>query len=128
MPLELDAAACRSLAENRNWSVPAGDVNQITSETILNAVKLKKCEADIPIGRPHCPPFSKSGYRHSGDSEALFTNNHQHSIFVYQDTDGPRNIDIIHTNGNLWFSGNQVMEVRGFNVNALVTQVDCCDA
>lgn len=47
----------------------------------------------------------------------MFTDDYQHSIFTYQDTDGPKEIDIIKTNENLWFSGNQVMEVMGFNVN-----------
>lgn len=51
------------------------------------------------------------------EGEALFTDDYDHSVAVYQDTDGPKEIDIIKTNGNLWFSGNQVLEMMGFNVN-----------
>ena len=51
------------------------------------------------------------------DGEALFTDNYDHPVIVYQDTDGPKEIDLIKTQGNLWFSANQVMEVMGFSVN-----------
>lgn len=49
------------------------------------------------------------------EGEAMFADTFNHITAVYEDTDGLKDIDIIKTNGNIWLSGNQVMEVMGFN-------------
>ena len=69
--LELDPAACRTLRLNRPWPVLEGDIHGISSESILNAARLKVGEADVLIGGPPCQPFSKSGYWVTGDAKRL---------------------------------------------------------
>ncbi|WP_185982558.1 DNA cytosine methyltransferase [Aureimonas mangrovi] len=70
--VELDRFACRTMRLNRSaWSVIEGDINDVTSETILEKAGLEVGEADMLIGGPPCQPFSKSGYWVRGDTLRL---------------------------------------------------------
>jgi len=69
--VELDRVACATIRLNRRWPVLEGDINQISSATILKAAGLKRGEADILMGGPPCQPFSKSSYWRNGDARRL---------------------------------------------------------
>lgn len=69
--VELDRVACATIRLNRRWPVLEGDINQISSATILKAAGLKRGEADFLIGGPPCQPFSKSSYWVNGDAGRL---------------------------------------------------------
>src|SRR5580700_11235715 len=69
--LEWDRHCCRALRLNRNWPVIEGDINEVSSSTILDAAGLQVGEADILIGGPPCQPFSKSSYWARGDTLRL---------------------------------------------------------
>lgn len=69
--LELDKTACATMRLNRAWPILEGDINEISSETILKASGLKPGEADVLFGGPPCQPFSKSSYWVRGDSLRL---------------------------------------------------------
>ncbi len=69
--VEMDAACCRTIRENRPWRLIEGRIEEVTSETILKKARLRPGEASVLIGGPPCQPFSKSGYWHRGDSRRL---------------------------------------------------------
>lgn len=69
--LELDATACATMRLNRNWPILEGDINSISSDTILETARLEPGEADVLFGGPPCQPFSKSSYWVNGDSFRL---------------------------------------------------------
>ncbi len=69
--LELDSTACATIRLNRDWPILEGDINQISSETILKTAGLEPGEADVLFGGPPCQPFSKSSYWVNGDSLRL---------------------------------------------------------
>lgn len=69
--LELDRTSCRTMRLNRDWTIIEGDINQVSSNDVLQAAKLKVGEADMLIGGPPCQPFSKAGYWARGDSLRL---------------------------------------------------------
>jgi len=69
--LEWDKTACATMRLNRDWPILEGDINEVSSETILNAAKLEAGEADVLFGGPPCQPFSKSSYWVRGDSLRL---------------------------------------------------------
>ena len=69
--LEMDKWCCETRRKNREWAVIEGKVEDISSEKILEAGKLKVGEAALLVGGPPCQPFSKSGYWVSGDSGRL---------------------------------------------------------
>jgi len=66
-----DPVACRTIRLNRDWPVLEGDIDDISTETILATAGLSRGEADILIGGPPCQPFSKSGYWARGDARRL---------------------------------------------------------
>jgi DNA (cytosine-5)-methyltransferase 1 len=69
--IDNDSVACRTIRLNRVWPVLEGDIDDISSEQILETAGLKRGEADILIGGPPCQPFSKSSYWVNGDSLRL---------------------------------------------------------
>jgi len=69
--LDIDPVACRTIRLNRSWPVLEGDIDDISSESILETAEFKPGEADILIGGPPCQPFSKSSYWVNGDSLRL---------------------------------------------------------
>lgn len=70
--LELDAASCRTLRLNRpHWPVIEGDIDDISSKTILKAAGLRKRKADLLVAGPPCQPFSKSSYWLNGDARRM---------------------------------------------------------
>ena len=69
--IDIDPAACRMIGLNRDWPVLQGDIDEISSDTILLTAGLKPGEADVLIGGPPCQPFSKSGYWANGDARRL---------------------------------------------------------
>lgn len=69
--LELDRTSCRTMRLNRDWTIIEGDINNVPSDKVLQAAKLKVGEADVLIGGPPCQPFSKAGYWARGDSLRL---------------------------------------------------------
>ena len=69
--IDNDGAACRTVRLNRDWRVLEGDIDDISSETILSTAGIKPGDADILIGGPPCQPFSKSSYWVNGDSLRL---------------------------------------------------------
>jgi DNA (cytosine-5)-methyltransferase 1 len=73
--VEMDARCCNTLEVNKrrgySWEVIHAPVEEISSEALLSAAKLRPGEADALIGGPPCQPFSKSGYWSRGDSGRL---------------------------------------------------------
>ena len=69
--LDIDPVACRTIRLNLSWPVLEGDIDDISSEDILETAGLTPGEADILIGGPPCQPFSKSSYWVNGDSLRL---------------------------------------------------------
>lgn len=69
--LELDRTSCRTMRLNRRWNVIEDDINNVASEDVLRAARLKVGEADVLIGGPPCQPFSKASYWARGDALRL---------------------------------------------------------
>lgn len=70
--VEMDSVACRTLRLNRpEWRLLEGDINDISSQTILQTAHLQPGDADVLIGGPPCQPFSKSSYWVNGDALRL---------------------------------------------------------
>ena len=73
--VEMDHDCCETLRANAqrgySWEVIEDRVENVSSEKILRAGKLKVGEADLLVGGPPCQPFSKSGYWSKGDSGRL---------------------------------------------------------
>lgn len=59
--IEMDKWACKTIRKNTNIPLIEGDINDITTEQILEEAKLKKEEVDIIIGGPPCQAFSSAG-------------------------------------------------------------------
>ena len=69
--VDIDRIPCRTIRLNRNWPVLEGDIDEISSSTILRTAELAPGEADVLIGGPPCQPFSKSGYWARGGARRL---------------------------------------------------------
>ena len=69
--IEWDRYCCRTMRLNRKWEVIEGDINDVSSDTILATAGLKAGEPDMLIGGPPCQPFSKSSYWVRGDALRL---------------------------------------------------------
>lgn len=69
--LEMDRYACEAMRLNTKWQVIEDDINNVSSEAILERAGLKAGEADILFGGPPCQPFSKSSYWVRGDALRL---------------------------------------------------------
>jgi DNA (cytosine-5)-methyltransferase 1 len=67
----MDPVACRTIRLNRRWPILEGNIDQISSNMILDAAGLKPGEADVLIGGPPCQPFSKAAYWANGDARRL---------------------------------------------------------
>ena len=62
--VERDSACCRTLRTNLpNVPVIEGDINAISTESILDAAHLRPLEAALVIGGPPCQSFSLAGKR-----------------------------------------------------------------
>lgn len=64
--VESDAHCVKTLEANRRFfraaSILHRKIEEISTEEILHAAKLKRGEATLVVGGPPCQPFSKSGY------------------------------------------------------------------
>lgn len=69
--VEMDAVACRTIQLNRPWEVLDREIEDVSSEEILEAADLEVGQADVLIGGPPCQPFSKSSYWANGDAARL---------------------------------------------------------
>ncbi len=70
--VEMDKWCCKTLRHNRkDWAVIEDKIENVSSDDILKAGKLKKGEAGLLIGGPPCQPFSKAGYWRDGDAKRL---------------------------------------------------------
>lgn len=69
--LEMDSDCCRSMRQNRPWSVMETDVFAVNARQILATAGLRPRQAALLIGGPPCQPFSKSSYWAKGDSARL---------------------------------------------------------
>ena len=69
--IDMDPVACRTIRLNRRWPILEGNIDQISSDMILDAAGLKPGEADVLIGGPPCQPFSKAAYWANGDARRL---------------------------------------------------------
>lgn len=62
--VERDSACCNTLRANMpQVPVLEGDINEISTETILKAAHLKPLEAALVVGGPPCQSFSLAGKR-----------------------------------------------------------------
>lgn len=62
--VEQDPSCCNTLRKNcPQLPIIEDDITEISSDTILNAAKLKVLEPDLVIGGPPCQPFSLAGNR-----------------------------------------------------------------
>ena len=69
--LERDLQCCETLRHNRRWPVIDEDIEDVSTEMILERANLRRREADLLIGGPPCQPFSKSAYWANGDTSRL---------------------------------------------------------
>ncbi|RYZ90117.1 MAG: DNA cytosine methyltransferase [Proteobacteria bacterium] len=69
--VEMDKYCCKTMRENREWTVIEKPIENVTTSELLEAANLKVGEADVLIGGPPCQPFSKMGYWSNGDSKRL---------------------------------------------------------
>lgn len=69
--LELDKYACQAIRLNRHWEVIEDDINNVSTDTILETAGLRAGQVDMLIGGPPCQPFSKSSYWVRGDALRL---------------------------------------------------------
>ncbi len=73
--VEMDRRSCETLNANKrrgyDWEVIQRRVEEVPSNEILAAARLRVGDADALIGGPPCQPFSKSGYWARGDSSRL---------------------------------------------------------
>ncbi|MCL4756031.1 MAG: DNA cytosine methyltransferase [Myxococcales bacterium] len=70
--LEMDHDCCATLRSSRpHWTVIEDDIMNVSSDTILDAARLRPGEASLLVGGPPCQPFSKAGYWSRGDSLRL---------------------------------------------------------
>jgi DNA (cytosine-5)-methyltransferase 1 len=68
---DFDRDSCETVRANRDHAVICADIHDTSGDALLEAAKLKRCQASILIGGPPCQPFSKSGYWTNGDSRRL---------------------------------------------------------
>lgn len=61
--VEWDRLACQTIRANTNIPVIEGDINQVTTQEILNLAKLDKKEVFAVVGGPPCQAFSTAGKR-----------------------------------------------------------------
>jgi DNA (cytosine-5)-methyltransferase 1 len=69
--VEWDPDCCETVRGSRRWPIICDDINNIESNTLLQAARLRRGETDVLIGGPSCQPFSKAGYWVNGDAQRL---------------------------------------------------------
>ncbi|MFA9459778.1 DNA cytosine methyltransferase [Thiohalorhabdus sp. Cl-TMA] len=69
--VESDADCVETLRANRDWPVFPEYIQEVPSESLLEAAGLAPEEPDLLFGGPPCQPFSKCGYWATGDSARL---------------------------------------------------------
>lgn len=69
--VESDADCVETLRANRDWPVFLDYIQEVPSESLLEAAGLAPEEPDLLFGGPPCQPFSKCGYWATGDSARL---------------------------------------------------------
>lgn len=69
--VEKEENCCKTLEQNRSWPVIDRDIEEVTSDEILEMAGIAKKDVDVVAGGPPCQPFSKSGYWAKGDTERM---------------------------------------------------------
>lgn len=70
--LEFDRHCCNTMRLNRpTWKIIESDINQVSSQEILDQAGLRVGEADVLFGGPPCQPFSKAAYWVKGETKRL---------------------------------------------------------
>jgi DNA (cytosine-5)-methyltransferase 1 len=88
LAIDIDEAACKTLASNPNWhgDILSTDVCSITGDEVRSKAKLSARDPLIIVGGPPCQPFSKAAYWSEGGEEARFRRARAEGLKVVRST------------------------------------------